>query len=130
MRSTTPSRRSSSSARRAVVRLTPYSSASCASVGMRSLGLTVPSEIMADSVFLFALVRSHPQIPGEITSLVAPGALTGATVGPVLFGLATEAFGYASAWRGTSIVDIVAAGAMLLGNRRLNLIEDASVAGL
>lgn len=63
-------------------------------------------------IFWYALVRAHPETPGQVTGIVFPGALVGGTAGPVLFGWAAAHVGYPVAWGVTSLLALVAAGLM------------------
>lgn len=72
-----------------------------------------------NGVFWFALVRAYPTAPGRITGAVSPGGLMGSTMGPLFFGIVAERIGYQTAWLIMAGVAVVAAGVMLLGNRRL-----------
>lgn len=68
-------------------------------------------------VFWFAVVRSHPDAPGAITGSVAPGALAGGALGPLLFGY-VAALGNPTAWMvtaGFSVLSVVVA--MFLARR-------------
>lgn len=51
-----------------------------------------------NGVFVFALVRTHPDEPGRITGAVMPGALLGGMAGPVVVGAIVDGAGYPTAW--------------------------------
>ena len=72
-----------------------------------------------NGVFWYAMVRAYPKTPGRITGAVAPGGLLGSTIGPILFGVATEAVGFRASWAMTSGVAVLASAAMLFASARL-----------
>jgi MFS family permease len=72
-----------------------------------------------NGVLLYALVRTSPDSPGRITGMVAPGALLGASLGPLVFGVLVEATGYGPAWLALAGVALLAAITMAYGGRRL-----------
>lgn len=72
-----------------------------------------------NGVFWFAMTRAYPDQPGAITGAIMPGGLVGGVVGPILFGAAVDAGSYPAAWTIAAGFAVLAAGAMLLGARRL-----------
>jgi len=70
-------------------------------------------------VFWFAMVRAYPRTPGAITGAVAPGALLGGVVGPLLFGMVAAGYGYRTGWLLSAGLALGAAAATQLGLRRL-----------
>ncbi len=72
-----------------------------------------------NGVFWFALIDAFPRSPGRITGAVSPGALLGSTIGPILFGLLAESAGYEVGFTVFSVIAVVTAGALLVGDRRL-----------
>lgn len=72
-----------------------------------------------NGVFWFALIQRYPQAPGAVTGIVAPGALLGATLGPLAFGVVAQQSSYAAAWQLASVVSLVAALVMISVDRKL-----------
>ncbi|MGH8952705.1 MAG: MFS transporter [Acidimicrobiia bacterium] len=72
-----------------------------------------------NGVFWFALIDAFPHSPGAITGAVAPGALLGSTVGPIIFGLIAENAGYSSAFGVFTGIALATAAGLLAGNSRL-----------
>ena len=72
-----------------------------------------------NGVFWFALVRAYSTIPGRITGVVSPGGLMGSTLGPLIFGVLVDRIGFGPSWLTMSIVALIAAGVMLVGDRQL-----------
>jgi MFS family permease len=72
-----------------------------------------------NGVFWYALMRAFPRSPGQVTGALAPGALLGSTVGPISFGLLVQVGDYRLAWSIVAVVALVAAGAMVFGDRQL-----------
>lgn len=59
-------------------------------------------------LFSFAVVRLNPDAPASATGIAQIGAFTGAGLGPILFGMAADHWGFATAW-------ILTAGCAFLG---------------
>src|SRR5680860_1530898 len=57
--------------------------------------------------------------PGRATGAVQPGALLGATSGPLVFGLLVDNLGYPPAWALAGIAAVVGTGVMLAAGREL-----------
>ena len=72
-----------------------------------------------NGVFWFALIKAFPRSPGAITGVVAPGALLGSTIGPIVFGLIAENAGYGEAFAVFTVVALGTAAGLVVGNRRL-----------
>lgn len=67
-------------------------------------------------VFWLAVMRLYPDSPGRASGAIAPASL-GGTLGPVLFGLMVEGWGYRAAWTTASAVAMVSALTMLVAAR-------------
>jgi MFS family permease len=105
------------------------------SLGMLALSRGTPTWMLAggivalagtwgfNGVFLYAIVRTTPDMPGRMTGAIAPGALLGATIGPLVFGLLIDSVGYGLVWVLNSLVALMAAAAMLVGDRLLGTLE-------
>jgi MFS family permease len=79
-----------------------------------------------NGVFWFALIKAFPGSPGAITGSVAPGALLGSTIGPIVFGLLAEGAGYPTAyWVFTAVAAATAVG-LVAGNSRLRELAPGS----
>lgn len=81
--------------------------------------LALPGSWGFNALFWISLMRAFPQSPGRVTGAVAPGGLAGGALGPLLFGLVAETFGFTVAWSSAAVTAILAAGAMGVGSRRL-----------
>ena len=73
-----------------------------------------------NGVFTFAVVRMYPSAPGAVTGAILLGALAGAALGPVVFGLATDTYSYTAAWAIAGVMSGVAAAMMIASNRLLD----------
>jgi hypothetical protein len=51
-----------------------------------------------NGLFLYAVVRLHPQAPARTTGIAPAGAFAGGVIGPPLFGLIGASMSYATAW--------------------------------
>lgn len=71
-----------------------------------------------NGVFWFSLVRTHPENPGRVTGLVAPGGFIGGSAGPVVFGILADSRGYTIAWVLAGVLAVSATVGMVLGDRR------------
>jgi predicted MFS family arabinose efflux permease len=65
-----------------------------------------------------AVVRRHLDAPAAASGIVQAGALTGALVGPVVFGLVADGAGFAWAWGMTAAAAVIGGAAMLYIDRR------------
>lgn len=72
-----------------------------------------------NGIFFYAVVRTRPERPGAVTGALMPGALTGTSVGPILFGALASTTGYQAAWLAATAVALVGAVAMFVSERRL-----------
>jgi MFS family permease len=79
-----------------------------------------------NGVFWYALIRTFPQAPGRVTGSIAPGALLGSTVGPIVFGFVAEDVGYTIGFQIMAVVAVVTAIGLLVGNRLLSSYELAT----
>jgi predicted MFS family arabinose efflux permease len=71
-----------------------------------------------NGVFIYTVVRAYPESPGAVSGAVAPGALVGGAMGPMVFGLVAETWGYGTAfWFGGSVA-LLAAAFMVHAERR------------
>lgn len=65
-----------------------------------------------NGLFNLAVVKSHPKAAGAATGISQTGVLVGGAAGPMVFGLAADAFGYGPAWIATAVTALLAAVAM------------------
>lgn len=79
-----------------------------------------------NGVFWFALIKTFPSTPGSVTGSVAPGALLGSTIGPIVFGFVAEGAGYPAAYWVFTGVAVATAVGLLMGNTRLRRFESAA----
>lgn len=77
-----------------------------------------------NGVFWYALMRAFPHSPGTITGRVAPGGMIGGILGPVAFGVLSDAATYGGAWAAAAAVSVLAAAAMLNASGRLAQTSD------
>ncbi len=68
-------------------------------------------------LFLFAVVRVGREAPAKASGYVQAGAFFGGATGPLLFGMAVDAFGYETSWRIAALVFFLAATLVLLSRR-------------
>lgn len=94
-----------------------------ASTMVLGLALALPTAWGQPGVFWFSLVRAYPATPGRVTGVISPAASLGGVFGPLIFGAVAEAAGYRQAWVFVGALAMLASGAMLLGNHRLNAME-------
>jgi predicted MFS family arabinose efflux permease len=69
-------------------------------------------------LLMFAVVRVTRDAPNAASSAVQAGAFVGGAVGPACFGLIVASQGYPAAWRGASILLLLAAGLLLAARRQ------------
>lgn len=72
-----------------------------------------------NGVFWYATIKSSPESPGTLTGMLAPGALLGSTIGPVVFGWIVEQTSYPVGWTFSAITGVVAGLAMVYSSHRL-----------
>jgi MFS family permease len=70
-------------------------------------------------LFNLAVVRANPGAPGLATAVTQTGTYLGAGLGPLLFGIGVDRFGYSWAWLATAVAALLAAAAVATGRRRL-----------
>lgn len=68
-------------------------------------------------LFLFAVVRIGRESPAKASGYVQAGAFFGGATGPLLFGMAVDAFGYETSWRLAAVVFFMASALVLLSRR-------------
>lgn len=73
-----------------------------------------------NGVFAFAVVFHHSEYPGTATGVIQTAMGVGGTIGPLLFGLGVDTYGYGPAWTGTALA-LAASAACVLISRRLIL---------
>ncbi len=70
-------------------------------------------------LFNLAIVRLNPGAPAAATGITQTGVYAGALSGPVLFGLAVDAWGYGPAWILAAVSTTLAALGVLYGRRQV-----------
>jgi len=70
-------------------------------------------------LFNFAVVISNRKAPAAATGITQIGASGGSAAGPLLFGIVVEATSFGTAYLATAALSLVAAGAVLMGRRKL-----------
>jgi MFS family permease len=104
-----------------------------AGYGMAALGaglnerwLLVPASVVAlgagwgwNGLFNFAVVRTHFDAPARATGITQVGGRLGGVLGPLTVGLVITHSSYRDAWTLTTVVALVAAGAVLIGRHML-----------
>ncbi|MEO6143642.1 MAG: MFS transporter [Dermatophilaceae bacterium] len=68
-------------------------------------------------LMLFAVVRVGREAPAAASAAVQAGAFAGGASGPAVFGLLVTHMGYPFAWRGASLMLMLAAGMVLVARR-------------
>jgi MFS family permease len=91
--------------------------------------LLIPAIVLAfaagwgwNGLFNLAVISNNRDHPARATGITQLGSRIGGVLGPLLFGLAADAFDYSVAWLGTAVVAMLGAGVMLLGRRMLRKI--------
>ena len=72
-----------------------------------------------NGVFAFAVVYHHNEYPATATGVIQAAMGTGGAVGPLLFGLVVDGYGYRPAWAGTAAALATSAVCVLLSRRML-----------
>ena len=72
-----------------------------------------------NGLFLFAIVRLHPEAPAGATGVTQAGATAGAVIGPTVFGQIAAATSYSLAWAFAAVLCAVGGAAMIAGRRRV-----------
>lgn len=70
-----------------------------------------------NGVFAFAVVYHHSEYPATATGVIQTAMGTGGAVGPLLFGLVVDGYGYGPAWAGTATALAIAAVCVMLSRR-------------
>lgn len=70
-----------------------------------------------NALFMYRIVRSHPEAPAAASGVVMVGIFAGGVVGPALFGVLVDHGGYPVAWMVTGATLVVSAGLLLAGSR-------------
>ncbi|MDH3707278.1 MAG: MFS transporter, partial [Acidimicrobiia bacterium] len=70
-------------------------------------------------LFNGTVIRENPTAPGAATGITQTGTYIGVVLGPVLTGLLVDGPGYAAGWLMAATIGVVAAGLMLVAQRRL-----------
>jgi MFS family permease len=73
-----------------------------------------------NGIFIYAVMRRNPTTPGSATGALLPGALIGAAVGPMLFGLAVDAYSYTIPWIVAAVTSVAASVMMWVSARHLD----------
>lgn len=81
--------------------------------------IALPAGWGSNGVFWYALTNANPDRPGAVTGIVRPGALLGGSLGPLALGLLITETSYRIAWIASAGVCLIAASAMVVGDRRL-----------
>lgn len=72
-----------------------------------------------NGLFLYAVVRLHPDTPAAATSVTQLGAFGGPVAGPPLFGVIATGWSYGTAWLTLAVISCLAAVFVHLGRRRI-----------
>lgn len=85
------------------------------------LGLGIPLAFVAgwgyNGLFIYSVVRLHPEAPGAATGVTQIGAFGGPVVGPAVFGLMITYFSYEAAWIVIALMSALGAVAITMGHR-------------
>jgi predicted MFS family arabinose efflux permease len=66
-------------------------------------------------LFNFAIVKTNPGAPAAATGITQTGASGGAALGPLIFGLVLQGYGYTAAWIFCGSFALLSAMAILFG---------------
>ena len=72
-----------------------------------------------NGLFLFAVVRLHPEAPAGATGVTQAGATAGAVIGPTVFGQIAAATSYSLAWTFAAVLCAIGGVSMVAGRRRV-----------
>lgn len=72
-----------------------------------------------NGLFLYAVVRLHPEAPAAATGVTQVGAFGGPVLGPPLFGLVATHWSYQAAWAAVGVMSALAAVLVQLARRQL-----------
>lgn len=70
-------------------------------------------------LLLLALTRTNPDAPGHAMGIVQVGPMTGAVLGPLVFGVLAEQAGFAAAWSAMAALALGGVATILVSRRRL-----------
>lgn len=70
-----------------------------------------------NGLFIYSVVRLHPEAPGAATGMTQLGAFGGPVVGPAIFGLMITWFSFEMAWMVVGAMSALGAVAIRLGHR-------------
>lgn len=70
-----------------------------------------------NGLFIYSVVRLHPEAPGAATGVTQIGAFGGPVVGPAVFGLMITHFSYEAAWMVVALMSALGAVAITMGHR-------------
>lgn len=72
-----------------------------------------------NGLFLYSVVRLHPEAPAAATGVTQVGAFGGAVVGPAAFGLVADATSYTVGWMMLAVFSALAALLIVAARRRI-----------
>lgn len=70
-------------------------------------------------LMMFAVVRLNPSAPATASGIAHAGGAAGGVLGPLLFGMVVTRYSYTVGWSLLAVVDVLAAGLMVIGRRAL-----------
>jgi MFS family permease len=70
-----------------------------------------------NGLFIYSVVRLHPEAPGAATGVTQIGAFGGPVLGPAIFGLIITHFSYEAAWLVVGVMSALGALAISIGHR-------------
>jgi predicted MFS family arabinose efflux permease len=70
-------------------------------------------------LFVYSIVRLHPDTPASASGFIQMGVFAGAVFGPILFGIVSDTVSYGAAWVMLAVMCFVGGVFMLLGRRAL-----------
>ena len=77
-----------------------------------------------NGLFSYSVVTSHREAPAAATGIAQSGLFLGAMAGPGVFGVVVERVGFPTAWTMLAVSMVVASTLMLVGSRRIRLVDD------
>jgi len=81
------------------------------------LGLAFVAGWGYNGLFIYSVVRLHPEAPGAATGVTQIGAFGGPVVGPAVFGFFITSYSYEAAWIAVALMSALGALAIALGHR-------------